>query len=66
MLGDAGLYYTDGPSLVAAARRVLEEPGLAAGLRARARARVDERYRWDAVTEQYEALFERLLRAPAV
>lgn len=63
VLGDAGLYY-DGPeAFVAATRRVLDDRELAATLRARARARIAERYRWDAVTDQYEALFRRLVGA---
>lgn len=60
VLGDAGLYYTDGDGFVAAARRVLAEPALAARLRAAARARVAERYRWDDVTDAYEDLFREL------
>lgn len=61
VLGDAGLYYTSGATFVAAARRLLDDAALAAALRARARARVEARYRWDAVTDAYEALFLELV-----
>lgn len=60
VLGDAGLYYTDGPGFVAAARRVLDDAALARRLREAARARVTARYRWDDVTDAYEDLFREL------
>lgn len=60
VLGDAGLYYADADGFVAAARCVLDDADLAARLRAAARARVAERYRWDDVTDAYEDLFREL------
>ena len=61
-LGDAGLFYSGRVELAAAIARVLTEPDLGDMLRARARTRAEARYRWDAVTERYEALFWRLAR----
>lgn len=61
-LGKGGLYYRDEAGLAAAITRVLTEPGLGDMLRERARARAATRYRWDAVTERYEALFRELAR----
>ncbi len=58
VLGDAGLYYgrDDAVGLAAAADRLLADPALAAALRARARARVDARYRWADVVAAWEVL----------
>ncbi|MBL4845056.1 MAG: glycosyltransferase [Planctomycetes bacterium] len=61
-LGEGGLYYSGRDELSAAIARVLTEPDLGAMLRARARARAETHYRWDAVTERYEALFLGLAR----
>lgn len=60
VLADAGLYYDSADGFVAAARRVLDDAALAARLRAAARARVVERYRWDDVADAYEDLFREL------
>jgi glycosyltransferase involved in cell wall biosynthesis len=61
--GDAGLPYEDGAGLVARMREALAmtEPERDR-YRARAVARVRERYDWDAVTTQYENLLNGLLR----
>lgn len=58
--GDCGLAFTHG-TLAATLRQVLAmpEPEREA-LRAAARQRVQERYSWDAVTTEYEALFAKL------
>ncbi len=61
-LGEGGLYYRGRAELAAAISRVLTEAGLGDMLRARARARAATRYRWDVVTERYEALFLELAR----
>jgi glycosyltransferase involved in cell wall biosynthesis len=64
-VGDAGLTF-DGTggvaALTAALERVLDDPALVEDYRARARERA-RRYSWDAVTDQYEALLGRVLRA---
>jgi glycosyltransferase involved in cell wall biosynthesis len=66
-VGDAGLTF-DGaggvPALTAALERVLDDPALVDDYRARARERA-RRYSWDAVTDQYEALLERVVAARA-
>lgn len=61
-LGEGGLYYRGRQELAAAVSRVLAEPELGDMLRAQARARAEAHYRWDAVTERYEALFVELVR----
>ncbi len=66
-IGDAGLTF-DGAggvgALTAALERVLDDPALVEDYRARARERA-RRYSWDAVTDQYEALLERVRLTPA-
>ncbi len=59
--GDAGLPFDDEADLAAALRRALEmSEAERRAYRERARARVRERYDWEAVTTQYERLFESL------
>jgi glycosyltransferase involved in cell wall biosynthesis len=67
VLGDAGLYYAPGDEigLGRALECVLEDPALATRLGAKVRARIRERYRWEDVTDRYEALFQALLETPA-
>lgn len=62
VLGDAALYYVpeNEASLAQRIEEVLGDPRRARELVERARARVDERYRWSTVVSQYEALFARL------
>ncbi len=56
VLGDAGLFYRPGDAADLRARleELLSDPARADALRARARARVTDRYRWDDVTDAYE------------
>ncbi len=57
-VGDAGLYFSGREgvsSLAAQLQRVLTEPELVESFRERARERA-ERYSWDAVADEYEAL----------
>jgi glycosyltransferase involved in cell wall biosynthesis len=64
-IGDAGLTFSgrDGvPSLTAQLERLFDEPAVVERYRARARERA-RRYSWDAVTDQYEALLERVRAA---
>jgi glycosyltransferase involved in cell wall biosynthesis len=61
-VGDAGLTFSgvEGvPSLTAQLERILADPALVERYRERARERA-KRYSWDAVTDQYEALLERV------
>jgi glycosyltransferase involved in cell wall biosynthesis len=61
-VGDAGLTFSgaDGvPSLAAQLERLFDDPALVADYRARALVRA-QRYSWDAVTDQYEALLARV------
>lgn len=59
--GDAGLFFKDEESLADLFRLVLSDPERVGQLRVAARQRAQERYSWDAVTDQYEALFEKLV-----
>lgn len=64
VLGNAGLLYAlnDADDLRRQLERVLADESLRTELGCRARARAQERYSWDSVTNQYEALFQRLVR----
>ena len=63
--GEAILYYDGergGADLAAQLRRVFADPHLPDTYGARAAQRVAERYTWDRITDEYEALFRRLVR----
>jgi glycosyltransferase involved in cell wall biosynthesis len=60
-LADAGLFYRGPSELAARLQSVLDDPVLAADLRARARARATAEYSWDRVTDAYETWLLRLL-----
>jgi glycosyltransferase involved in cell wall biosynthesis len=64
-IGEAGLSY-DGREGSAALTRVLQtvidQPALAEEYRCRAQERVAQHFTWDAVTDQYEDLFRRMLK----
>ena len=62
--GEAVRYFRLRPpeTLSGAIRECLENSMLRETMRAAARRRVAERYRWDEVTESYEALFSELMR----
>jgi glycosyltransferase involved in cell wall biosynthesis len=56
----------DAGDFAAAILRLLADPGLRDGLAARARARLEERFSWDEVARQFEAIcLETLRRRPA-
>ena len=59
--GDAGLAYEKSPEALAGRmREVLRDAVLREQLQRRAEQRVEQRYRWDDVTDQYERLFAQL------
>ena len=62
VLGDAGLYYifNDGDSLAAVMRAVASNEAERHRLGEAARARALAEYSWDHVTDEYEALFQRM------
>jgi glycosyltransferase involved in cell wall biosynthesis len=63
-IGNAGIWYdgTEGSrALQAVLERLLQSPGEAERLRGLARQRVSQRFQWDRIVDQYEALFERVL-----
>jgi glycosyltransferase involved in cell wall biosynthesis len=58
VLGDAGLFFDAHrpETLAALLDRIVADPALVEGYRARATARAAARYSWDRVTEQYDAI----------
>ena len=60
VLGDAGLYYRGEPALTAALGRLLDDAGLAQGLRERAAARARQLFDWDTIAAEYEQWLETL------
>ncbi|MGN6674336.1 MAG: glycosyltransferase, partial [Thermomicrobiales bacterium] len=66
-VGDAALPYDGtlgGADLAVQLHRVIADPALARAYGERAARRVATHYSWDHITDQYEALFGRLLRQP--
>ncbi|GAC1467796.1 MAG: glycosyltransferase [Chloroflexota bacterium] len=67
VIGDSGISY-DGErgadGLYEVLRRIVADQDVVADYRERARRRVRELYSWDAVTNEYEALFARLRGVP--
>jgi glycosyltransferase involved in cell wall biosynthesis len=63
-IGDAGIAYTDESDLTEKLQRVLRDGSLVQSYRNRAQARVQERYDWDYVVDQYERLFARMAGKP--
>lgn len=64
-IGDAGLSYdgqTGGPALAKVLQMLLDEPSKAEEYRCRAQERVAQYFTWDAVTDQYEQLFQRMMK----
>ena len=63
VLGDAGVYfaYRDAGDLAAQLRDLIGAPATVARLRAAAESRAQEKYSWEAVTDQYEAYFAELV-----
>jgi glycosyltransferase involved in cell wall biosynthesis len=59
-LGQAGIVYADAKDLAVKLQRVLRDGALVNAYRQRAQMRVSERYTWDRVVGQYEALFARI------
>ncbi len=61
-LADAGLYYAGAGELSVAIQRLLDDRELADSFGARARARAEDQFSWEAITGAYEQWFERLTR----
>lgn len=64
-IGDAGLSYAgarDAPALAQVLRELLADPARVDEYRCRAKERVQLHFSWDAVTDAYEALFNRMLK----
>lgn len=67
VVGDAGLFFqaTEAETLATELRRVVADKTLVPHYRSLAAARAAERFSWDAVTTQYETLFDGMARRPA-
>jgi glycosyltransferase involved in cell wall biosynthesis len=63
VLGDAGALYSGAGELRDALQAVLDDPGRREGYRERAMERIRATYGWDAIADQYEALFRRMTGA---
>lgn len=63
-VGDAGIAYSDEKDLAEKLQRVLRDGSLVHAYRNRAQARVQERYDWDYVVNQYEDLFAKMAGKP--
>lgn len=64
-IGDAGLAYagTEGaPALAQLLQTLLDQPERAEEYRCRAQERVRQHFTWDVVTDEYEALFAKILK----
>lgn len=59
-VGDAAIPYSDENDLTEKLQRVLRDGSLVHSYRNRAQARVQERYDWDYVVDQYEDLFAKM------
>jgi glycosyltransferase involved in cell wall biosynthesis len=62
VLGDAGRYFTNDAWSVAALIDEMDRAALGE-LRARGPARIRERYTWDRIVDQYDALLQRVVAA---
>ncbi|MFN7927485.1 MAG: glycosyltransferase [Blastocatellia bacterium] len=60
VMGEAGISYDSVEDLAAQMRRVLADPAIIHEYRARAMARVRQRYDWEQITNQYEWLLAKL------
>ncbi len=60
VLGDAGRTYEGAGGLRDALQEVLDDPERRAPFQERAMARIRASYGWDAITDQYEALFQKM------
>lgn len=60
VMGDAGISYDSVEDLALQLRRILNEPSIISEYRARAMARVRQRYDWEQITNQYEWLLAKL------
>ena len=56
-MGETGHYFSDVEGLVLLIRKVLADEDLVEESRVKTRLRADTLYSWDAITDQYEALF---------
>ena len=58
--GDAAIFFKNADELAAELQKISDDPGSVEDYRDRARERARTRYSWDAVTDEYEKLFESL------
>jgi glycosyltransferase involved in cell wall biosynthesis len=58
--GDAGIFYSNADELSATLADLLNDPSTVESFRTSAQERVRQNYDWEAVTDEYERLFEQL------
>ena len=61
VVADAGIPYDNEQDLSAKLDQISKDKDVVSEYRNRGQARVKEKYSWDAITDQYETLFERLV-----
>ncbi len=60
VVGDCGLFFNDSPSLTQQIQKVVDDTGVIEEFGRKAQARAQRLFSWDAVTDQYEKLFNEM------
>ena len=60
VVGDCGLFFSSDAELTNLLQKAIDSPQLVDGLREKAQARARKQYSWDAIADEYEALFREL------
>jgi len=60
VVGDCGLFFSSGAELTNLLQKAIDSPQLVDGFREKAQARARKQYSWDAIADEYEALFREL------
>jgi glycosyltransferase involved in cell wall biosynthesis len=62
VVGDCGMFYSSVEELSRLLQTAIDDSQLVMSFREKARARIQQVYSWDAITDQYEKLFRDLCR----
>ena len=60
VVGDCGLFFSSGVELINLLQKAIDSPQLVDSFREKAQARARKQYSWDAIADEYEALFREL------
>jgi glycosyltransferase involved in cell wall biosynthesis len=60
VVGDCGLFFSSGTELTNLLQKAIDSPQLVDSFREKAQARARKQYSWDAIADEYEALFREL------